>query len=405
MRSALQNKRMSAKTPLHGGFFVPFCSFMLVLLYYNDCAKSWPAVSTHIRHLFWSSQRPVMTWRCFMIKENVSLKSFNTFKTGGEARYFAEINLVDELPDVLQFAKEKRLPVLVLGGGSNILVSDNGFPGLVIKISLKGIEWLERDEEIDVVASAGESWDKLVEQSVSRGLYGLENLSGIPGTAGAAPVQNIGAYGSEIKNHLSWVEVFDMADNKIKKLSKEDCRFSYRGSIFKELGVGSLIITRVCFSLKKKGALNLSYKDLKEYFLDRSPSLKEVREAVINIRGRKFPDLNKFGTAGSFFKNPIVSREKLESILKNYPDLPYFENHSGEFKIPAAWILDKVFNLRGKIFGQVEFFKDQPLVVVNLGEALSSEIKNTTDKIIKDVKEKTGITLEREIILVGEFDF
>lgn len=337
------------------------------------------------------------------IQENIPLKPLNTFKVGGKARFFVEVKDRDDFLEVANFLDGKSLPFFILGGGSNVLISDMDYPGLVLKISTSGIEWREMGDKIEVSAEAGVDWDFLVSETVKRNLYGLENLSGIPGTVGGAPIQNIGAYGREIKDTLAWVEIFDLKEKKFKILNFNDLNFSYRNSIFKKPEAKDWVVTKAAFYLAKKGEIHIAYKDLKNYFGDNTnPSLAEVREAVLKIRSKKFPDLKVYGTAGSFFQNPIVSLEKLNELKDKFGEVPNFP--AGEkFKVPAAWILDNVFKLKGQNFDQVSFFINQPLVVVNLGGASASEIKNVTDTISARVEEELGIVLEREVRLIGDF--
>jgi UDP-N-acetylmuramate dehydrogenase len=337
------------------------------------------------------------------LKENISLKLLNTFRVGGEARYFVEAETKKDLQEALDFALANKLALLILGGGSNVLISDEGFPGLVLKINLKGIQWLDRSEDVEVQAQAGEEWDNLVSQAVERELFGLENLSGIPGSVGGAPVQNVGAYGVELKEVLNWVEVFDTETKKFKRLSKEECQFYYRGSVFKKPEGNKYIITEVSMLLKKEGRLNLSYKDVREFFSSRdisSPTLNQVRQAILEIRGRKFPDLKKFGTAGSFFKNPIISEDNYKKLLTKYPDLPSYKASPGKVKIPLAWIIDNACNLKGLREGEVGVSEKQAIVLVNYGEASASDIKELSEKIRQAVKEKTGIETEWEVTML-----
>lgn len=339
------------------------------------------------------------------VKENISLRGFNTFKVGGSARFFVEIKNKKDLVEVADFLEVHNLPFLVLGGGSNVLISDDNFPGLVLKISTQGIFWKDSlGKKIEVDVEAGVGWDELVSEVVKKNLFGLENLSGIPGTVGAAPIQNIGAYGAEVKNTIQFVEIFDLKNRQFKKLEMNDCRFGYRDSIFKSSESKNWIITSVSFLLSKEGSLNTSYKDLKNYFSENpNPTLAEVRQAVLEIRGRKFPDLKLYGTAGSFFKNPIITSEKFEELQKKFGEMPNFPAEDGKVKISAAWILDNVLKVKGKVFNNVSFFQNQPLVVVNLGSATASEIKEVTDKISLLAKKELGLDLEREVRLVGKF--
>ena len=333
-----------------------------------------------------------------MIQENVPLSTYTTFKIGGQARFFVVCESVGDVAAAVEFARKQSVPFFVLGGGSNVLVSDAGFAGLVIKIEITGIEVAD---EL-VVAGAGESWDALVAYTVEQGLYGLENLSLIPGTVGAAPVQNIGAYGAEAKDTIEWVECFDSVAGVTKKLSAAECAFGYRDSIFKHEGKG-LIITRVAFKLNKDGQFSTGYKDLQEYFTTNKiePTLASVRQAVIEIRTRKLPDLTKYGTAGSFFKNPTVAKVFYNELVKKYPKMPAFPVDEAWVKVPAGWILDNVCGYKGVTRGSVGVYQNQALVLVNLGSGTAREIDALAEEMIAKVMETTGIVLEREVESVG----
>jgi UDP-N-acetylmuramate dehydrogenase len=309
-----------------------------------------------------------------------------------------------------------------------VLGSDSGFNGLVIKNELMGIveEEVADTETVGsctrVIAGAGENWDDLVKYTVEeKGLHGLENLSSIPGTVGASPVQNIGAYGAEAKNTIEWVEIYNQITKKIEKLSNIDCQFGYRDSIFKHERKNNIIL-RVAFLLHKNGKLLLDYKDLRNYFTGRTgePTLCGVRDAVIEIRKGKFPDLSKFGTAGSFFKNIIIPRTDYQTLLKRYPSAPAFladpsrkvqagqtQNPSQEkiedviVKVPTAWVLDKVCNFKGTRRGNIGLFENQALVMVNFGGGTAREIRSFAEEIIFYVKQKTGLTIYPEVEFVG----
>ena len=340
------------------------------------------------------------------IHEDISLKELTTLKIGGTARYFSSIKTVDALSEAVTFAKEKPLPFFVLGAGSNLLVSSGVVNAVVIQNAVRGVEWRDEVESVILVVGAGENWDAVVAESVRRGLWGVENLSGIPGTVGAAPVQNIGAYGAELADVLAWVEAFDSRSGEVRELSREECRLSYRESAFKTSAGKHLIITRVALRLRKDGTPNLTYTELKRYFSAKpSPTLAEIRRAVLEVRSRKFPDLTQFGTAGSFFKNPIVSAEAFAALKKRFPDLPGFQllttNYQvPSFKIPLAWILEHLCNLKGLRKGSVGLFPNQPIVVVNYGGATADEVQAFAEEIENIVKSKTGITIEREVVLV-----
>ncbi|MEK9131397.1 MAG: UDP-N-acetylmuramate dehydrogenase [Patescibacteria group bacterium] len=335
----------------------------------------------------------------------VFLKDHTTFKIGGPAGDFVEVKNQKELVDAISSAINKKLPIFILGGGSNILLSDAGFDGTVIKIATTGIRYVADGMSVRVVAEAGESWDGLVADTVARGLFGLENLSGIPGTVGAAPIQNIGAYGVEVKDTIEWVEVLDKQTLETKRLSHADCQFAYRHSFFKTPPGKSLVVLRVCFLLKKNGTLNLVYKDIGEYGLKNNIekfTLITLRQAILEIRKSKFPDLTQYGTAGSFFKNPIICQEHYDGLKKHWPNLPGFPMiTSGAsyplVKVPLAWILDNICGLKGTREGTVGLFQNQPLVLTNFGGSTAKEVTDFSKKITALVLEKTGISIEPEV--------
>lgn len=364
------------------------------------------------------------------IRENEPLARYTTLKIGGTARYFVVVVSIDELKEAVLFARKKALPLFVLGGGSNMLIADGEIDALVIKMEIQGVKWIfpgfsifnfqfSKSKDRVAVVGAGESWDAFVAETVEKGLWGLENLSGIPGTVGASPVQNIGAYGVEVKDSILWVEVFDVRTGKLVKLSNEECGFSYRDSIFKQEKGRSLIVLNVAFALQKNGIPRLEYKDIKENFKLQIESVKqekaveqitiqEIRKAVLEIRAGKFPDLAVYGTAGSFFKNPIISQEKFDELKKKFPGLPGFKAHgTGEnetntkpprkVKVPLAWILDHICGMKGYSKGNVALFERQPIVVVNTGHATAEEITAFTNSVMRCVKEKTGIDVDCEV--------
>jgi UDP-N-acetylmuramate dehydrogenase len=343
------------------------------------------------------------------IKEGVSLAELTTFKVGGPARYFCSVENLVELREALGFAYANRLPWFVLGRGSNVLASDLGFAGLIIQIKLRGVEYDSISDETDevlVIVAAGEEWDPFVFNTLKRGFGGLENLSGIPGTVGATPIQNVGAYGVEVKDFIEWVEALDVRTGDLVRLPNELCQFEYRGSFFKTAAGKNFIVTSAAFRLKRNTAPNLSYKDIANFFDGKTkPTLLEVRQAVLSIRAKKFPDIRKIGTAGSFFKNPIVSQEKFNELKKKFPDLPGFElpatsRRPPAVKIPLAWILDKVCNLKGFKSGPVGLYEAQPLVLVNLGGGTQREVQALAEKVAAEVKKSTGIDIEWEVQLL-----
>jgi UDP-N-acetylmuramate dehydrogenase len=327
------------------------------------------------------------------IQEYVPLSPLTTFHIGGPARFFASVHTTDELREAFIFAQEKKLKVFVLGGGSNILVDDTGFDGLVIKIEIRGVE----EKENIFIVGAGELWDELVVRAIKENLWGIENLSGIPGTVGGAVVQNIGAYGAALSQTLQWVEVFDTTNGEIRRLSKEECGFEYRDSIFKHDN-GRHIVLRAAFLLLKTPAPNVSYKDLAQKFGNSAPSLGHMREEVIMIRKNKFPDLSVEGTAGSFFKNPVLPEVQARQLQRRYPKMPLFGlPESPGMKIPLAWLLDRVLGMRGLRVGSARLFENQPLVIVAQKKGSSEDVKKLARMVVATIREKIGITIEPEV--------
>ena len=337
------------------------------------------------------------------IQEHISLAQYTTFKIGGNARYFYSVSSEDELVEAVQFSKKQSLPILVIGGGSNMLISDKGFVGLVIQMNMKGIT--ERGDTFSV--QAGEVWDDVVAYAVRQGFFGFENLSAIPGTAGAAPVQNIGAYGVEACQLIHTVRALDTTTMKFVDLLNDQCAFAYRDSLFKHQK-GRYIITSIDFIARKDGQVNIEYKDLKEYFktiisTGILPTALEVREAVIKIRAGKLPDWKQWGTAGSFFKNPIVSQVKFDELKKIYSDIPGFPagadgpEADGMVKISLGWILDKICNVKGLKNGRARVYEKQALVLVSEPGATAEEVTGLARMLMDCVKEKTGIDIEGEV--------
>ncbi len=338
------------------------------------------------------------------IENNKNLKEFTTFRIGGQAQFFCYVRSESELLEALDFAKTKRVPFFVLGGGSNILVSDEGFQGLVINMEIKGVEYIpDENGNVQVIAKAGEDWDSFVEECVKKDLYGIENLSYIPGTVGAAPVQNIGAYGSEAKDTIDSVRAFDTKKGEFLNISNLDCHFSYRDSLFKRES-GRFIIISITFILKKEGKVNVGYKDVRDHFSKKdiiAPTLSQVRNAVIDIRRNKLPDVKLVGTAGSFFKNPLISHAEAHELKATYPDMPLFPIDDKIVKVPLGWIIDQVCKYRGISKGDVGTYRNQALVLVNNGNATAREVKEFAQNITEIVKEKTGIEIETEVQYVG----
>ncbi len=338
-----------------------------------------------------------------VVKENVSLRDYTTLKIGGVARYLVEVRTEEEVIEAVRFAKQIALPHLFLGSGSNLLIADGGFDGVVIYNNLKGIRYIEqKDKTVILIVQAGEILDEVIADTVERGYFGLENLSAIPGTVGATPVQNVGAYGVEVADCVLSVSACHVPTGEIKKFLPVDCQFDYRNSFFKTEQGRDYFITAVHFQLTKTYSPKLHYKDLKQRFLNTKPTLSEIREAVISIRANKFPDWQILGTAGSFFKNPIVTKEKANILLKKYPNLPTYETENGEVKIPLGYVLDNICGLKGYQENKVGLFEKQALVLVNHGEATAEDVLRFVKNIEAKVFEMTEINIEPEVRYVKD---
>ncbi len=333
------------------------------------------------------------------IQEHITLASYTTFKIGGPARFFCHVTSDADVVEAVTFARTKNVPIFILGGGSNILIGDEGFDGLVIHMGMTGISEQKQDGKSLLSAAAGEQWDSFVEYAVERGLYGIENLSAIPGTVGAAPVQNIGAYGSEASETIFRVHALDTTTMSFVELSNDQCQFSYRDSLFKK-EKGRYIITRVDFLLDPHGLVNTTYRDVADYFANKniqSPTITDVREAVTNIRWGKLPDWKLWGTAGSFFKNPIISADEFARLTQQYPELPGYPEPDGRVKVSLGWILDKVCNAKGMCKGNACVYEKQALVLVSKPGGTSEEVVALAQELMNCVKEKTGIVIEGEV--------
>lgn len=334
------------------------------------------------------------------IKENVPLAQYTTFKIGGPARYYCSVSNEDDLIEACRFARERNVPVFILGGGSNILVSDKGFGGLVIRMRMKGVYFHENgDGTVTVSSAAGELWDDLVERTVGAGLYGIENLSAIPGTVGAAPVQNIGAYGCDASATIVKVRAYDAQADRFVEMDNGECRFGYRDSVFKH-DKRRHIITQVDFRLRRNGKVDISYQDLSGYFAEKgiaNPTLRQVREAVIDVRWNKLPDWKLWGTGGSFFKNPVISSEHFADLKVKYPDLPGYREPDGRVKVSLGWILDKLCDAKGVCKGNACVYEKQALVLIAKPGARAEELVSLAHDLMHRVKDKTGIDVEGEV--------
>ena len=334
-----------------------------------------------------------------MIRKNISLKKYNSFNIDVNAKEFVEVNSKDELIEIANRTKDKN--VLYLGGGSNILFTRD-FDGIVIHLNIKGVQFEKTNSDQTVVqANAGENWNNFVEFCIKNNLGGIENLSMIPGNIGSAPVQNIGAYGVELKDVFLTCEVFNKNDFSIKTYNLEDCKFEYRNSIFKENK--NLIILSVRLKLKNKNhKINSSYgginDELKKLKISK-PTIKDISNVVCSIRKRKLPDPKKIGNAGSFFKNPVVKKDKLEWIKKYFNDVPSYKLDDKNYKIPAAWLIESA-GLKGKELDGFGIHKTQPLVLVNYGGARGEDIYKLSLSIKEIIFKIFKIELETEVNII-----
>jgi len=337
------------------------------------------------------------------IQRGVPLAPLTTLQVGGAARFFVRAEHEESVARAFEFALENDLDTFVLGGGSNILVSDRGFDGLVIQIAPRGITI----GDPHVTAQAGESWDAFVAFCVGRDLAGIECLSGIPGFVGGTPVQNVGAYGQEVSETIVSVRCFDRSKGEIVELDGEACGFTYRTSIFNSSQRDRYVVLAVTYQLREGATPKIVYKDLKEFFGDRQPTLSETRDAVLKIRRAKSmvidPDDPNRRSAGSFFKNPIVDGSKFEEIADRFPNgtVPHFPAADDAVKIPAAWLIEQSGFQKGFRLGNAGISTNHSLALINRGDASAGEIVALKEKIQEGVKEKFDILLQPEPVFVG----
>jgi UDP-N-acetylmuramate dehydrogenase len=333
------------------------------------------------------------------IKENYSLKKYNSFNIDVVAKEFIQINSVKELIDLQKNLKNKNK--LFIGGGSNILFTNN-FEGLVVHINLKGISVKKINENFsEIKVMSGENWNELVNWCIENNLGGIENLSLIPGNVGAAPIQNIGAYGVELKDVFISCEVYDLNTEKLNIYNLNDCKFGYRDSIFKKNK--NLIVVSVKMKLSSKNhKINTSYgginDELKKLNI-KEPTIKDISNVVCEIRNKKLPNPNKIGNAGSFFKNPIVNSKKINWLKENFNNLPFYKIDENSYKIPAAWLIE-TSGFKGKDFGNFGVHKTQPLVLVNYGKASGGDINKLSLSIKEVVNKIFKIELETEVNII-----
>ena len=337
------------------------------------------------------------------IDTDIDLSPYNTLGVSAVASTFVNITSRDELTSLHAQKFFKKYTPFILGAGSNILFLSDPSQA-VLKISIRGRKVIEEDDKsVKVEIGAGENWHEFVTWAVENNLGGVENLALIPGTVGAAPIQNIGAYGVELEEVFDSLELFDMRDSTFKVFHRNECQFGYRDSIFKSELKNKVIVTKVVLNLSTSDhVIHDSYSSLQSYLQEKNiddPGIKDIYHAVISIRTSKLPDPALIGNAGSFFKNPVVNREKFEELQSRYTDMPYYEMEENKIKIPAAWLIEKT-GWKGKRIGDVGTYQNQALVIVNHGDASGSEIFNFSKQIQQSVKETFGIELLPEVNIV-----
>lgn len=337
-----------------------------------------------------------------MFQENISLKPFNTFGIDAKASKFAAFSSVDQLINLLKQEEIENNQLLVLGGGSNILLTKD-YEGIVLKNDLKGIQIVgENETEYLVKASGGEVWNDFVKYAIKNDMGGIENLSLIPGSVGAAPMQNIGAYGVEIKDVFYELEALNLTSLKLEKFDREACQFGYRESVFKRALKNQYIITSMTLKLSKQHQLNTSYGAIEAELTNRgikTPTIKDVSEAVIAIRESKLPDPKKIGNSGSFFKNPVISKRQFDDLQVKFPTVAHYPIDENSVKIAAGWLIDQA-GWKGKTLGNYGVHKNQALVLVNYGGAKGEEIYQLSESILVSIEAKFGIVLEREVNII-----
>lgn len=337
----------------------------------------------------------------FMILNNVDIQPYNTFGISVQAKQFSTFSTLEELKELFA-QKPKGLPFMILGGGSNILFTRD-FNGLILKNEILGFEITEKNEnDVYVKAGAGENWHSFVIRTISLNLGGLENLSLIPGNVGASPMQNIGAYGREIKDVFHSLEAYHIETGEVHTFSNKDCQFGYRESVFKRNLKNQYVILSVTYKLSKSHNLNTSYgvieEELKKMGITQ-PTIKDVSNAVIAIRNSKLPNPEEIGNAGSFFKNPVIHTEQFELLKSQHADIPSYSAGENRVKLAAGWLIERA-GWKGKTFGNFGVHKLQALVLVNYGGASGNELFNLSEQIINDVNAKFGVILEREVNIV-----
>lgn len=336
------------------------------------------------------------------IKEHYNIQLLNTFGIRVDAKFFTEVASIQEIQQALSYARKLKVPLLILGGGSNLLFTKD-FNGLILKINLKGISLLNEDNKYFYVkAYAGENWDDFVNYCCESGYDGLENLSLIPGNVGASPIQNIGAYGVELKDHFYELEFYDFNSQEVKIIEKAACEFGYRNSVFKNELKHKGVVLSVTFKLDKNPTFNTDYGAINDELDSMGVSnytAMDIRDAVINIRRSKLPDPEEIGNAGSFFKNPVVTYDKFKELLEKFPNLVSFKQNNGTYKLAAGWLIDQC-EWKGYRKGDAGVHAKQALVLVNYGDANGAQILSLANEVSDSVFAKFKVELEKEVNII-----
>lgn len=346
--------------------------------------------------IYWTNTQPME------IEEYKSLKDLSSMKIGGTSRYFGIINTIKDVEFLDKLSKDKNLPLTIIGSGTNSIFKDGELNHVLGLMNIEGIRIIKDfGDRVQIEAGAGVLWDDLVDWAVEHKLSGIEAMSAIPGTCGASPIQNIGAYGSELADTFVNVKAYDRETSSLVLLGLNDCKFSYRDSIFKHLK-NRYIITSLTLELSTKSPELPKYKDVQMYFLgqNKKPSLKQIRKAIIEIRKRKLPQPEIIPNVGSFFKNPIVPNHEAQNLLQKYPEMPHFEEDKDHVKLYAGWFIEQA-GFKGAEIGPITCYKDNALVLTSPKDATFKELEEAYKKIIRKVKETFGVTLEMEPNIIG----
>jgi UDP-N-acetylmuramate dehydrogenase len=336
------------------------------------------------------------------ILKNISLQTLNTMGIDVLASNFVEVETVSQLLEALEWSETNKKEIMVLGGGSNVLFTRD-FDGLIIQNKIRTVEIIEETKDsVFLHIGAGENWHELVQYTVDQNWYGIENLALIPGSVGAAPIQNIGAYGVELKDVLTKVHAIDLQSKNTRTFSNEECKFAYRDSVFKSVNKGKFTIVGIEIGLSKVRRINIEYGDIRKVLDEmdeRDIIAKTIFDAVCKIRKSKLPDPAVLGNTGSFFKNPIVSMDIMENIKSSHPDVPMYPVDENRVKIPAGWLIEKS-GWKGKRIGETGNHEKQALVIVNYGKATGIEVLEHANRVIDDIKNKFGIELQAEVNII-----